>query len=188
MGSVKLFVGGLSWNTTNETLRGAFERFGEVTEAKVVMDRDTGRSRGFGFVAFKNEDGAAEAKVRMDGADLDGRSIRVNEAENKGPRGYNTPRPTSPAQPPTTSHRPYRDRDGRPYGDSAAPLPEPAAEVETKAEKPRGRPPEAEFVDRSDREALATRGSRDFGPDRPPGGARTVRRPPNRGPRSFTDD
>ena len=49
--SKKLFVGGLSWNTADDGLREAFERFGEVTEAKVITDRETGRSRGFGFVS-----------------------------------------------------------------------------------------------------------------------------------------
>lgn len=79
----KLFVGGLSWGTGDEQLKAAFETFGTVSDAKVVMDRDTGRSRGFGFVSF-TEDGAAQrALSEMDGKDLDGRSIRVNEAQEK---------------------------------------------------------------------------------------------------------
>ncbi len=84
--SQKLFVGGLSWDTTDDTLRGAFERFGNVTEAKVIMDRDTGRSRGFGFVSFGSADEARKAMSEMNGVELDGRSIKVNEAEDK-PRG-----------------------------------------------------------------------------------------------------
>jgi RNA recognition motif-containing protein len=81
--SKKLFVGGLSWDTTDLSLRTAFEQFGGVTEAKVIMDRDTGRSRGFGFVTFA-DDGAAETAVaEMDGQDLDGRRIRVNEAHDR---------------------------------------------------------------------------------------------------------
>jgi len=82
----KLFVGGLSWDTTDEGLRGAFSRFGEVAEARVILDRDSGRSRGFGFVTFANDESAATAIAEMNGADLDGRTIKVNEAEDK-PRG-----------------------------------------------------------------------------------------------------
>ncbi len=83
----KLFVGGLSWGTTDEGLQGAFSRFGEIVEAKVITDRETGRSRGFGFVTFANDEGAASAITEMDGSELDGRTIKVNEAEDKGPRG-----------------------------------------------------------------------------------------------------
>jgi cold-inducible RNA-binding protein len=84
--SKKLYVGGLSWGTTDESLRRAFERFGEVTEAKVIMDRDTGRSRGFGFVTFAGDDHAMSAIGEMDGASLDGRNIKVSEAQDRGPR------------------------------------------------------------------------------------------------------
>lgn len=83
----KLFVGGLSWNTNDEGLLDAFSAFGEVTDAKVITDRDTGRSRGFGFVTFAESDAASTAIAQMDGTELDGRTIRVNEAEDRGPRG-----------------------------------------------------------------------------------------------------
>jgi RNA recognition motif-containing protein len=83
----KLFVGGLSWGTTDEGLQGAFSRFGEIVEAKVITDRETGRSRGFGFVTFASDEVAASAITEMDGSELDGRTIKVNEAEDKGPRG-----------------------------------------------------------------------------------------------------
>ncbi|MCK6517889.1 RNA-binding protein, partial [Myxococcota bacterium] len=79
----KLFVGGLSWNTTDDSLRRAFEAFGDVDEAKVVTDRETGRSRGFGFVTMQDGDAATTAIGKMDGANLDGRAIRVNEAEDR---------------------------------------------------------------------------------------------------------
>ncbi len=82
----KLFVGGLSWGTTDEGLHQAFSRFGEIVEAKVITDRDTGRSRGFGFVTFAADEGADQAIAEMDGAQLDGRTIKVNEAENQGAR------------------------------------------------------------------------------------------------------
>jgi RNA recognition motif-containing protein len=79
----KVFVGGLAWATTSDGLRAAFEACGTVVEAKVVEDRDTGRSRGFGFVTFADEAGCKKAIETMNGAKLDGREIRVNEAENK---------------------------------------------------------------------------------------------------------
>ena len=88
--SKKLFVGGLAWATTDDTLRSAFEAFGEVTEARVITDRETGRSRGFGFVTFSNDGDADKAVEEMDGADLEGRNVRVNEAEERrrgGPGG-----------------------------------------------------------------------------------------------------
>lgn len=82
--SKKMFVGGLSWNTDDASLRQAFEAFGEVTEAKVITDRDTGRSRGFGFVTMTEAGDADSAMASLDGSSLDGRSIRVNEAQDKG--------------------------------------------------------------------------------------------------------
>lgn len=90
MGNKKLFVGGLSWDTSDDGLRRAFERFGNVTEAKVITDRDTGRSRGFGFVSFTEGDGASKAMSEMDGTELDGRTIKINEAQEKrrGGGGY----------------------------------------------------------------------------------------------------
>jgi cold-inducible RNA-binding protein len=83
----KLFVGGLSWDTTDEGLRQAFASHGEVTEAKVITDRDTGRSRGFGFVTFAQDEEAQTAISKMDGTSLDGKTIRVNEAQERSPRG-----------------------------------------------------------------------------------------------------
>ncbi len=82
---MKLFVGGLAWATTAETLKEAFEAFGTVTEATVVSDRDTGRSRGFGFVAFENDADGRKALESMEGAVLDGRNIRVSEAVQRDP-------------------------------------------------------------------------------------------------------
>jgi cold-inducible RNA-binding protein len=82
----KLFVGGLSWNTNDDTLRQAFDKFGNIDEARVINDRETGRSRGFGFVTFSDGAAAQKAMAEMNGKELDGRSIKVNEAEEK-PRG-----------------------------------------------------------------------------------------------------
>jgi cold-inducible RNA-binding protein len=81
--SKKLFVGGLSWDTNDGSLEQAFSAFGEVTEAKVITDRETGRSRGFGFVTFTDGASADKAIKEMDNSTLDGRPIRVNEAEDK---------------------------------------------------------------------------------------------------------
>ncbi len=82
--SKKLFVGGLAWGTTDEGLHGAFSRFGEIVEAKVITDRETNRSRGFGFVTFANDEHAASAITEMNGTELEGRTIKVNVAEDKG--------------------------------------------------------------------------------------------------------
>jgi len=83
----KLYVGNLSWHTTDEELRQAFERFGSVTDARVITDRETGRSRGFGFVTFAQDEDASTAVSGMDGAQLDGRPIKVSEAKDNGFRG-----------------------------------------------------------------------------------------------------
>ena len=82
--SKNLYVGNLSFNTTSDDLRQAFEAFGTVTSASVVSDRDTGRSRGFGFVEMS--DGAEAAIESLNGSDLQGRSITVNEARPRPER------------------------------------------------------------------------------------------------------
>jgi heterogeneous nuclear ribonucleoprotein A1/A3 len=84
--SMKLFVGGLSFNTDNEALKRGFETYGEVLEATVIVDRDTGRSRGFGFVTFADNAAGTAAIEGMDGRELDGRTVRVNEAREREPR------------------------------------------------------------------------------------------------------
>src|SRR4030042_949249 len=83
----KLFGGGLRWDTKDDGLRQAFASYGEITEAKVITDHDPGRSRGFGFVTFPPADDAKTAISKMDGTDLDGKTIKVNEAQEKSPRG-----------------------------------------------------------------------------------------------------
>lgn len=83
----RLFVGGLSWDTDDHGLREAFEAFGAVDDAKVITDRETGRSRGFGFVTFAQEGDAQNAIGQMNGATLDGRTLTVNEARERSPRG-----------------------------------------------------------------------------------------------------
>ncbi|MEM6955852.1 MAG: RNA-binding protein [Myxococcota bacterium] len=90
--SKKLFVGSLSWGTSDDGLREAFERFGEVTDAKVITDRDTGRSRGFGFVTFSDASAADTAMEEMNGSQLDGRTLNVNEAQDRRGGGGGRPR------------------------------------------------------------------------------------------------
>lgn len=83
----KLFAGNLSWDTTEDSLRQAFQGEGRtVNEVAVIMDRETGRPRGFAFVTMGSDEEAQEAMRELDGMTLDGREIRVNEAEDR-PRG-----------------------------------------------------------------------------------------------------
>ncbi len=79
----KLFVGNLSWNTSEAELENAFNRFGQTSEVKIITDRDTGRSRGFGFVTFEDDAAAAAAMDEMNETELEGRTITVNEAREK---------------------------------------------------------------------------------------------------------
>jgi len=81
--SKKLFVGSLSWNTDDRGLRDAFSPHGEVTEATVIADRDTGRSRGFGFVTFADDESADKAIAALNQSELDGRTIKVDVAQAK---------------------------------------------------------------------------------------------------------
>jgi RNA recognition motif-containing protein len=82
----RLFVGNLSFSTTEEALSAAFSEFGEVVDVKLMTERETGRSRGFGFVELSTPEAASKAIEQMDGALLDGRPLRVNEAEKRPER------------------------------------------------------------------------------------------------------
>ncbi len=82
----KLYVGNFPWNTTEDELRDFFSSFGEVHSVAIIVDRDTGRSRGFGFLEMDSE-AATEAIARGDGQELGGRTIRVSEAHEQNPRG-----------------------------------------------------------------------------------------------------
>ena len=81
--STKLFVGSLPWSVNDEKLKEAFEKHGNVVSAKVVMDRTTGRSRGFGFVEMENETDANNAIQALNGSEFNGRNIIVSEAKPK---------------------------------------------------------------------------------------------------------
>jgi len=85
--SKNLYVGNLSFDTTDDTLRELFTQYGEVESAKVITDRESGRSRGFGFVEMVNGDD--EAITSLDGKEVDGRSLKVNAAKPREPRQYN---------------------------------------------------------------------------------------------------
>lgn len=82
----KLYVGGLPFATTDEDLQALFAEFGTVASAKVIFDRETGRSKGFGFVEFEKDDEGKAAEAAMNGKDVGGRSINVNEARPMQPR------------------------------------------------------------------------------------------------------
>jgi len=88
MSSSKLFVGGLSYGTDDQSLKDAFNSYGNVTEVKVIIDRESGRSRGFGFVNFDSEESAGSALSSMDGQELHGRNIRVSYATERQTGGY----------------------------------------------------------------------------------------------------
>lgn len=82
----KLFVGSLPWSITNDTLREMFAQYGEITEAVVINDRESGRSKGFGFVTFAKEEDAQKA-LEMHGREVEGRTINVNIAKPREERG-----------------------------------------------------------------------------------------------------
>ncbi|KAK4271925.1 hypothetical protein QN277_020546 [Acacia crassicarpa] len=88
MSSAKLFIGGVSYSTDDMGLREAFASYGEIIDARVIMDRETGRSRGFGFITFASSEEASAAIQAMDGQDLHGRRIRVNYATDRARPGF----------------------------------------------------------------------------------------------------
>ena len=84
---MKIYVGNLSFNTSEDQLRELFSQHGEVTSASLVMDRETGRPRGFGFVEMADNAAAQAAISALNGQNLDGRDLTVNEAKPKAPGG-----------------------------------------------------------------------------------------------------
>lgn len=87
----KIYVGNLSYNTDDHGLNSLFAEYGEVVSAKVIMDRDTNRSKGFGFVEMSDDSAAVKAIDAMNGKEVDGRALNVNEARPREPRS-NGPR------------------------------------------------------------------------------------------------
>lgn len=86
----KLFIGNLSWSTTDQSLENAFSAYGEVIDSKVVVDRYTGKSRGFGFITFAESDSALAALQNMNGAEVDGRPVRIDRANKRVAPGPNS--------------------------------------------------------------------------------------------------
>lgn len=86
MNSAKLYVGNLNYDTTEATVKTAFEAYGEVTSVNLITDRATGRPKGFGFVEMGSAEQAQEAKSALDGTELDGRAIKVDVAKEQAPR------------------------------------------------------------------------------------------------------
>lgn len=86
---MNIYVGNLAWRSTEDELRAAFEAYGEVSSAKIISDRDTGRSRGFGFVEMPDDNAAKSAIEALNEQDLGGRNLRINEARPRtnSPRG-----------------------------------------------------------------------------------------------------
>jgi RNA recognition motif-containing protein len=84
---MKIYVGNLSFNTSEDGLRAAFAAHGQVATASLVMDRDTGRPRGFGFVEMNDDAEARAAMAALNGSELDGRQLTVNEAKPREDRG-----------------------------------------------------------------------------------------------------
>ena len=84
---MNIYVGNLAYNTTDDELHEAFAAFGEVTSARVIMDKVTGRSRGFGFVEMANRAEGEAAIGQLDGKDLGGRALKINEARPREDRG-----------------------------------------------------------------------------------------------------
>ncbi|WP_318664125.1 RNA-binding protein [Treponema sp.] len=84
--SKKIYVGNLSYSTTEETLRNQFSQFGEVESVSIIIDRMTNKSKGFGFVEMTDDAAAASAISTLHQKDIDGRRVRVNEAEERKPR------------------------------------------------------------------------------------------------------
>ena len=86
MSQSKVYVGNLSYRTTEDELMSKFSEFGGVSDVKIIMDRETGRSKGFGFITFESPEGAKGAIEALDGQDFGGRNIRVNIAKDDGGR------------------------------------------------------------------------------------------------------
>jgi RNA recognition motif-containing protein len=82
----KIYVGNLPWSTTSATLEALFSAHGAVQSAEVIADRETGRSRGFGFVEMETDEGCQKAIAALNGTEVDGRAITVNEARERTPR------------------------------------------------------------------------------------------------------
>lgn len=126
----RLFIGNLAYSTNEDELKAAFAKCGSVVSSKIILDRETGRSRGFAFVEFATDSEAAEAIETLDGSLLSGRALAVREAEARPPRtsgggggytsrpsnnggggGYSAPAPVYNELPPTGGRKGGKKRD-----------------------------------------------------------------------------
>ena len=92
--ALKIYVGNMPYSASSEELEELFKQYGHVAEANVIMDRETGRSKGFGFVDMPNQSEAAEAVDALNSSQMQGRTLRVSEARprnDRGPRGGGRP-------------------------------------------------------------------------------------------------
>ena len=165
-------MGNLSFDVTRDELIEAFSAAGKVVDAKVPTDRETGRPRGFAFVEFENDEAAQKSISLMNGRDLKGRPLRVNEAENRPPRA---PGSAPPFRPRPGGPPPFRSGPGS-FRGGAPPRASPRRPVPTSR---------AEAKD-----AAAASAAEAASRDRPGGGAGETRRPPGRprNPRRRRDD
>jgi RNA recognition motif-containing protein len=135
--SNKVFVGNLSFDVTRDELIEAFSSAGKVVDAKVPTDRETGRPRGFAFVEFENDEAAQKSISLMNGRDLKGRPLRVNEAENRPPR---PPGSAPPFRPRPGGPPPFRSGPGGGFrGGPPSGFPPPPADFDAGRGEGRGR-------------------------------------------------
>lgn len=85
---MKIYVGNLPYKLSEDELKGLFDEFGEVTSSKIIIDKQSGRSKGFGFISMASDDEAKNAIKDLDGMEVNGRSIKVSEAKQKSKEGY----------------------------------------------------------------------------------------------------
>lgn len=107
MNNNKVYIGNLSWQATEQDIKDLFAATGTVTEAKIVMDRETNRSKGFAFVTFENDEQATKAIQNFDQSDFMGRPLKVSIAENK-PKDSRGPRPGGDRRHESFSNHPQR--------------------------------------------------------------------------------
>jgi len=104
---MKLYVGNLSWGTSEDSLRSHFLQAGAVTDLRIITDRETGRSRGFAFVTMASDEASKVAIQTLNQTNLDGRTIQISEARSDGDRGGGAPRRSYNSEP----RNRYNDRD-----------------------------------------------------------------------------
>ena len=118
--SNKVFVGGLAWSATEEEFADHFSTVGSVVESRIIKDRETGRSRGFGFITFATAEEAQKAIEELNGSEFMGREIRVSLAEEKPASAARSRRPESSSRSKITNFRPNNYNNDQDYYEKAA--------------------------------------------------------------------